>query len=537
MIEKVVIKNYKCIKEANIAFNKFKNIIVGNNGVGKSTLMEALSLALGYGLNKFEVTPHIFNIECLKEYQETKVLPEILIEVYFTNNFGELSGENNSLHEHKSGLYFKVSFNELYSEIYNEELKKNQSPIVPCEYYKVERMWFSQQPVVHYKMPFVVQIVDSSSLYFSSSSNQYINQLIEKHLGEEDTTAIKTSLRHLKEKFDTTGEIVSVNDKIGEKKSGLSLSIDVTSKIEKRDIICPFVNSIPLNQTGAGEICHLKTLLALSSGERLTRPKVVILEEPETHLSHTKMYELLKDIESLLDESNTQILITTHNSYVANKLDLSNLIMLERDKYSLNSKTLAKGETDYRFFSKVCHYPTLRMILSKAVILVEGPADEMVVTYHYYKKNNGKHPFNDGIELIAVGGIAFKEYVLLLRNFSKKVAVITDNDGLSITELLQKRGLGNLPDNIKVFTEQNVTFRTLEPSFVNANADNVQSLSDFLRSRKNNNDTKDSLAEYMENNKTEWSYRLLQNIDSVAFCVPDYISSAIEWITNDKHEQ
>ena len=52
MIERVVIKNYKCIKNANIAFNKFKNIIVGNNGVGKSTLMEAVSLALGYGLNE-----------------------------------------------------------------------------------------------------------------------------------------------------------------------------------------------------------------------------------------------------------------------------------------------------------------------------------------------------------------------------------------------------------------------------------------------------------------------------------------------------
>lgn len=84
---------------------------------------------------------------------------------------------------------------------------------IPCEYYKIERMWFSQQPVVHYKMPFVVQIVDSTSLYFSSSSNQYINQLIEKHLGEEDTTAIKTSLRHLKEKFDEDDEIVSINEK------------------------------------------------------------------------------------------------------------------------------------------------------------------------------------------------------------------------------------------------------------------------------------------------------------------------------------
>lgn len=30
MIERVVIKNYKCIKNANIVFNKFKNIIVGN---------------------------------------------------------------------------------------------------------------------------------------------------------------------------------------------------------------------------------------------------------------------------------------------------------------------------------------------------------------------------------------------------------------------------------------------------------------------------------------------------------------------------
>lgn len=39
---------------------------------------------------------------------------------------------------------------------------------------------------------------------------------------------------------------------------------------------------------------------------------------------------MLNDIERLLDESNTQVLITTHSSFVANKLDLSNLIMLER---------------------------------------------------------------------------------------------------------------------------------------------------------------------------------------------------------------
>ena len=95
MIEKFVIKNYKCIKDANITFNEFKNIIVGNNGVGKSTLMEAVSLALGYGMNKFEITPHIFNIESILRYNKEHILPEILIEVYFTDDYlGELSGEN-----------------------------------------------------------------------------------------------------------------------------------------------------------------------------------------------------------------------------------------------------------------------------------------------------------------------------------------------------------------------------------------------------------------------------------------------------------
>lgn len=172
------------------------------------------------------------------------------------------------------------------------------------------------------------------------------------------------------------------------------------------------------------------------------------------------------------------------------------------------------------------------MILSKAVILVEGPADEMVVTYHYYKKYQGKHPFNDGIELIAVGGVAFKEYVELLKNFTKKVAVITDNDGLSNADLINHRGLDNLPDYIKVFTELDTSLETLEPSFVNANKDKIQFLSDSLRSRKCTDDTIDKLVEYMKNNKTEWSYRLLQNIDTTSFNVPSYISDSIEWIMN-----
>jgi putative ATP-dependent endonuclease of OLD family len=539
MIDRIVIQNYKCIKRADIKFNAFKNIIVGNNGVGKSTLIEALSLALGYGLNKLEITPYIFNTECLEAYKiSKKELPQILIEVYFDESLplSDISGLNNSKQIMRNGLYLKISFDEGYRDLYTYELQNNEDLNIPCEYYKIERFWFSQQPVKQYKMPCSIQIVDTSSLYFSSSSTQYISQLIQKYLGDGDSTKIRTSLRHIKENFDRSNEMKDINEKIQNQKKGLTLSVDVTSKVEKRDIICPFMENIPVSQTGAGEICHLKALLALGNNGAANKKKIIIIEEPEVHMSHTKMYEMLNDIVRNLDKENDQIIITTHNSFVANKLDLSNLILLDRNKYVLKQTALNEDEKLFRFFGKICHYPTLRMILCKSLILVEGPADEMVVTYHYYKSHAGKHPFNDGIELITVNGTAFKEYVQLMKSFSKRVAVVTDNDSCNEEELYKKRGFEELPENIKVFHGDTQENYSLEPCFVDANKSQLQQLSDFIRVKKVAKDTAKNLVSYMENNKTEWSFKLIDKIDEVSFDVPQYIKDSVQWVKGGINE-
>lgn len=148
-------------------------------------------------------------------------------------------------------------------------------------------------------------------------------------------------------------------------------------------------------------------------------------------------------------------------------------------------------------------------------------------------KISKKHPFNDGIELIAVGGVAFKEYVELLKNFHKKVAVITDNDGYTFEALLKHRGLENIPDNIEVFAESNTNLKTLEPSFVNANTKELQSMSNLFRKKKCDNDSVEDLVNYMENNKTEWSYKLLQCIDNIDLKVPENIVKAIDWVSKE----
>lgn len=535
MIRRLIIQNFKGIKKADIVFNDFKNIIVGNNGVGKSTIIEALSLALGYGLNKLEITPYIFHSSVLEQFKIDKTPPTIIIEVYFDEKKDEFSGTNNTMHGLYRGLQLKICFDEeSYTELY--ELEKDSCTQIPCEYYKIERYWFSDKSVKQLLIPYSVQLVDSSSTYFNSSSNQYITHLLRKYIGDDDFVKIKSCLRHLKQDFEGKQSICDINTKLKQERENLELSIDVTSKIIFRDIICPFLENIPIEQIGAGELCILKTMLSIDKKHQTEKQKIIIIEEPESHLSHTKMYELIRKIEENISPEQTQLIITTHNSFIANKLDLSNLILIENENGEIKTRKIDKDESHetLKFFTKVSNYPTLRLLLCKSAILVEGPTDEMILTYYYYRKY-GHHPFDDSIELISVEGVGFKEYVNLISKFQKKIAIITDNDGHDIEDVKKQRGISILPYSISLFTEEDINLNTLEPSFVRKNIDKLQELSDTIRGRKKPNDTEKDLVEYMTSNKTEWAFKLLNQENVPDFNIPDYMIEAINWVKeNDR---
>lgn len=530
MIKRIIIHNFKGIKFADLEFNAYKNVIVGNNGVGKSTLVEALSLAMGYGLNKLEITPYLFHIQCQRDFIRTKNPPEITIEIVFDGNNDEFSGMNNTLHMNLRGLQLKICFDDAYASLF--EAEKSDCSQIPCEYYKVERFWFSDKSVKQQLMPYNVMLVDSSLIYMNVSPNQYMAGILKRYLGDDDLVKVQSSLRHLREGFEEEDKIEAINYKLQDKLEKLKVSIDVTSNIIVRNILRPFWEDIPVGQIGEGDLCILKTLLSIDKSHLNDKPKIVIIEEPETHLSHSKMYELILKIEKNIDEEKTQLIITTHNNFIANKLDLSNLLLLNNNGVIENTK-LNQGDKElFKFFTKVTNYPTLRLILCKSAILVEGPTDEMVVTY-YYKKKYDKHPLDDGIELISVDGVKFKHFVELAKSFTKKIAVITDNDGASYDEVLKNRGFDNLPESIRVFTEENITLKTLEPSFVDANDDKIQALSNIVRLRTEEEDTKEALINYMLSNKTDWAYRLLLSVDTSQFNVPKYISDAINWLSDD----
>ncbi|MEF7727962.1 ATP-dependent endonuclease [Escherichia coli] len=73
-------------------------------------------------------------------------------------------------------------------------------------------------------------------------------------------------------------------------------------------------------------------------------------------------------------------------------------------------------------------YDTLRAVLSAKIILVEGPSDELILK-KYYLEQYGKLPEEDGIDIIVVRGIGFKNYLEIVKHIEIKTNVMKDNDG------------------------------------------------------------------------------------------------------------
>ena len=62
------------LKKVEIDFNKEINILVGPNEAGKSTLLEAINLALTGQINgrsvSYDLRSYLFNVDCVGEYIE-----------------------------------------------------------------------------------------------------------------------------------------------------------------------------------------------------------------------------------------------------------------------------------------------------------------------------------------------------------------------------------------------------------------------------------------------------------------------------------
>ena len=536
-IKKIYIENFKSFRKLELNLKSGINILVGNNEAGKSTILEAIHLALTGLLNgkylRNDFTEYLFNTECIDEYMKApESLPYILIEIFFEDGiYPKFEGTlNHEKKDKQSGISFKIVFDEKYQNEYNEMLKnKNNIRTLPIEYYEIVWSSFSRDRITSKSIPIKSALIDSSSNRFQNGSDTYLSRIIKENLDESDLVQISQAHRKIKDGFMEDESIKIINSKVkGYSKlttKDLSISVELTSKNAWESTLMTYFDKIPFHFIGKGEQCVIKTDLALSH-KKTAESSLLLVEELENHLTYAKLNSLINRLKTSLDK---QIIISTHSSFVANKLGLDHLIFLH-DKKIFRLDELSKDSK--KFFEKIAGYDTLRLILCKKAILVEGDSDELIIQKAYMIENNGKLPIEDEMDVISVG-TSFKRFLEIAEKIDKEVVVVTDNDGnLDAINKKYKDYLGdNKNPNIKICYDREINpeitidnkpynNNTLEPNLLKTNSlENLNTI--FGTSYK----TDSELKKYMKSNKTECALKIFDTTESINF--PKYILEAI----------
>lgn len=543
-IERIKIVNFKVFKgEFDLKLNEGLNILVGNNEAGKSTVLEAIHLVLTGLFNgkylKNELTQYLFNNEIVAEYLKSiatgknPLLPYILIEVFIKGeDLPQFEGNGNSEKINASGISFKIAFDEKYQPEYSQLIRNGNIKSLPIEYYDIYWNSFARDSITSRSIPIKSALIDSSSTRYQNGSDIYISRIVRDNLEPKEIVEISQAHRTMRDAFMECPTIKAINTKIKSEakisNKNIELSVELLSKNAWENSLMTYLDEVPFHFIGKGEQCIIKTKLALSH-KKSKETNLILLEEPENHLTHSRLNQLIHDIKS--EHQDKQIIISTHSSFVANKLGLDNLILLN-DIKPTRFNDLKPDTRNY--FEKIAGYDTLRLILCKKAILVEGDSDELVLQKAYMLKNCGKLPIEDEIDVISVG-TSFLRFLEIAEKINKSVVVVTDNDGdIGTVHKKYENYLGDkIKPHIKICFDNTVdsgclmlgtkpfNYNTLEPKMLKVN-----DLQKFNRILGTNFDQLDDLHKYMKQNKTECALKVFDTKEDLRF--PDYIMEAIK---------
>lgn len=530
LIRKIAIRNYRCLRQFDLDFTPGLNILVGQNDTGKSTLIEAITLALTgrVGGRAFaqELSPYYVNLDATREYIAdlqsggTEPPPSVTIDVFLDDMHDTeiLRGTNNVFGEDACGIRMQVELaDEFFDEYTTFSARPDDIRLAPTEYYRVDWLGFSGNAVSARSVPVITSLVDPSTIRLQAGVDYHLQQIIRSQLESKERVELSRQYRTMREEFSDQAGVKAINEKLqkhSEKLTNrrLGLAIDISQRYTWEGGLSVHLDDLPFSMIGKGDQNVLKTLLAIE--READAAHVILIEEPENHLSHTRLRELIARIEERCCDK--QVIIATHSNYVLNKLGLQSMILLGPEGSSTRISDLPKETEDY--FKKLAGYDTLRLVLADGAILVEGPSDELVVQ-RAYKDVKGKLPIEEGIDVISVG-LSHKRFLDVAVRLKRRVWVVTDNDGKTLDQV-KARFVDYLTDPlVTLHVGDDPAVPTLEPQLVGANDLNV--LNQVLGT---SHATKADAVDAMTADKTGAALAIFES--DTQLTMPEYIKSVL----------
>lgn len=555
-VKELYIEGFKKFAEPKrISLSSGMNVLVGNNDSGKSTILEALHLVLagtfrGLSLNQ-ALTQDLFNAGVVERYfgnlksgyleEPPRIQIEATLDGADEHELAKLEGDNNVTGVVASGIGILIELDrDEFGPEFDEYVKGLEGSVLPIEYYHVKRYTFSRHRPVASMFGLRSCLIDSSGNARSGSQQSYISHLAKDVLNRDGQIAVLQAYRQARMDFNGCSAVAAANTVLANKVSSLtgkevSFRSDMGNRRAWESGVVAALDSIAFTHAGAGSQNMVEVELALAKSHD-GGSGVILLEEPEAHLSHANLSMLLEGIGERL--AGQQAIVSTHSSFVANKLDLGNLLLLGPDGITARLGDACNADT-FHFFEKLPGYSTLRFLLCKAAILVEGDSDELVVQRAYMDSHDGRLPMQDGVEVISVANSA-QRFLQLAEAISQPVVVLTDNDGDPEKRRSQYGAYcllcdGSAPSGVRIAVSfpgrclpyrgsiKDYSYNTLEPELLEANG--LEKVGVVLG---RSFDDRDAALRYMKSQKTECAYKFFVAEEEIVW--PEYITSAIGFI-------
>ena len=521
-IKSLHIEGFKKFISLNVQFNEHMNILVGENEAGKSTILDAIKTVLNqqYRNTDKSILRDLFNTQMVADFEanpSVKTLPRILIEVELsldpkTKNadyfYGEVYGQRKQQAE-KFGIRFECKYDEELGVGMEQSIQEGK---IPYEYYSLTWITFANRTYQMIKRPLQFLAIDTTSGASAPSFNYFNRTLFTSRYDDVTKAKARNEFRDkLIEAFNNLGlPALSENQKFG---------VD-SKKVVLETVLSIYEDSIALENRGSGMESLIKTQIALDRANGLD---VILMEEPENHLSFSNLKKMLQQISD--QQENSQIIVATHSNMIASRLNLNNVIWITEDEV----KSLRGVKSDVaEFFVRADDNAFLQLLLSKKVILVEG-ATEFLLLPMLYNQITGHTVEEDGISVISCNGISYKRYLEIAKATDKRIAVVTDNDekGDRIAEADSFNQTNNLQH---IFMGATVDEWTWEACIYKENKDTLDEMIDVQPKAAYKFHDKDygAVLGKMLNHKVDVAYTMLTS--GKKFAVPQYIEEAIRWL-------
>ncbi|TFC83034.1 ATP-dependent endonuclease [Cryobacterium sp. TMT3-29-2] len=537
MITRVRIRGYRKFRSLDFRPHPTFNVLVGNNQAGKSTLLEAIGMAVTGRINgrtvSEELNPHWFHAQTVAEYlaararRENPLPPEIFIEVTLQDRseFAPLIGADDldKPSGHAPGVRLRIRLNPEYRDEFSAYVSEPGTKLLPTEYFTADWRSFQGNHLTQRPRALAVAVIDSRTVRSTAGVDYHLRQVIGDNLTDEERAAVSAAFRRVKENM-TAEHLGDVNTKLAagdELLDGghVALAMDHSSRTSWDSSVVPHVDDVPFLLAGQGQQAVTKIVLAMR--RHANAAGAVMIEEPENHLSHSNLNVLLDRIDTLSHDEQ-QVFVATHSSFVLNRLGLDRLRLVSDGDVR---PFAALPEDTVNYFRKLPGFDTLRLVLAQRMVLVEGPSDELLFE-RFYRDRWGRRPIDDGIDVFSMRGLSHRRFLELAKLVGKRCVILSDNDGRSQSELDDARiELGDLLNDDRVIVFGDVACgHTLEPQVLNVNDANT--LRAILGTPRANLET------WMGNNKTDAALKIFSSPTTITS--PSYFTNALEFIHDSR---